>query len=217
MEIACANNGVFVYGYDNFQPLVEFWQCILADPVKLAQIIQEYYPLPKLDFYRLQKTQSDYTSKYRRAAIFFVINRASFSGTTLSGGMSPNHPRFTKSSIERVSNFKIDKLSVELMDFRNSITKSENMLLYLDPPYPLKNCSLYGRRGNMHNGFDHEGLAKILHSRDKWILSYSNTAYIRELYQDYHIVTPEWKYGMSVDKKSKEVLILSDDLARLIP
>ena len=101
------------------------------------------------------------------------------------------------------------------MDFKDSIANSGDMLLYLDPPYPLKNCSLYGNKGNLHNGFDHEGLAKILHTRDNWILSYSDTAYIRDLYQDCRIVRPKWKYGMSSNKNSKEVLILSDDLARL--
>ncbi len=171
--------------------------------------------MSKCDFYQLQKTQLDHESKYERAAIFFVINRASFSGTTFSGGMSPNHPRFTKSSIERVSNFRTDNLSVELMDFKDSIAKSEDILLYLDPPYPLKNCSLYGKKGDMHNGFDHERLAKILHARGNWILSYNDTAYVRDLHQDYYMVRPEWKYGMSSNKTSKEVLILSDDLARL--
>lgn len=84
--------------------------------------------------------------------------------------------------------------------------------MYLDPPYPLKNCCLYGKNGDMHNGFDHEGLSDILHSRNNWILSYNDTTYVRGLYRGYRVVKPEWKYGMSSDKKSKEVLILSDDL-----
>lgn len=214
VELACANNGVFVYGYDNFKPLVEFWQCILTNPKKLVEIIRDYYPLSKPDFYRLRETQPNYLSKYERAAIFFVLNRSSFSGTTFSGGMSPNHPRFTESSIERVMNFRMKNISVELMDFKKSITRSKNKLLYLDPPYLLKNCYLYGKNGNMHNGFDHEGLSKILHGRDKWILSYNDTQYIRDLYSDYHMIRPEWLYGMSNNKTSREVLILSHDLVR---
>lgn len=128
--------------------------------------------------------------------------------------MSPNHPRFTESSIERVTNFRMQNMSVELMDFKESISRSRDKLLYLDPPYPLKNCSLYGKNGNMHSGFDHEGLAKILHGRDRWILSYSDTPYIHDLYSDYHMIKPEWRYGMSSNKTSREVLILSHDLAR---
>ena len=211
MELACANHGIRVYGYDNFKPLVEFWQCILNRPKKLAEIIRGYYPLSKPDFYRLQKTLSNY-DKYERAAIFYALNRSSFSGITLSGGMSPNHPGFTESSIERVTNFRVQNISVELMDFKDSISRSRDILLYLDPPYPLKNCNLYGKRGNMHRGFDHEGLAKILHGRDKWILSYNDIPYIRDMYSDYHVIRPEWRYSMSSNKASSEVLILSHDL-----
>ena len=212
VELACANNGVFVYGYDNFKPLVEFWQCILTNSKKLASLIRKYHPISKSDFYTLQKTQFVKKTKYERAAIFFVLNRASFSGTTFSGGMSPNHPRFTESSIERVRNFKVKNIKVNHMDFKASIPMAKNKLLYLDPPYPLKNCHLYGNHGDLHNGFDHQGLADLLHSRDNWVLSYNDTEYVRSLYSDYPVVRPEWKYGMSHNKNSREVLILSHDV-----
>ncbi len=42
MELACSNNGILVHCYDNFLPLVEFWQCILDNPRKLAEIIKGY-------------------------------------------------------------------------------------------------------------------------------------------------------------------------------
>ena len=89
--------------------------------------------------------------------------------------------------------------------------KSKNDFLYLDPPYWIKN-HLYGTNGDTHKNFDHYGLFEILDSRDKWLLSYNNCPEILELYNDYKILFPKWKYGMSTDKKSKEVLILSKDL-----
>lgn len=212
VELACANNGIFVYGYDNFKPLVEFWQCLLSDRIKLAEIIKQYHPLSKTKFYELQKSQGKFNSKYERAAIFYVLNRASFSGTTLSGGMSPNHPRFTISSIDRIRNFQIENLHVELADFKESIQRAKKHLLYLDPPYMLDQ-RLYGTNGDLHQGFDHEGLAQILKKRGNWILSYNDSEEIHELYDGYSFYYPEWKYGMSSDKKSREVLIFSDDLA----
>jgi len=212
VELACANNGIFVYGYDNFKPLVEFWQCLLNNRIKLAEIIKEYHPLSKSKFYELQKSQHKPHSKYERAAIFYVLNRSSFSGTTMSGGMSPNHPRFTISSIERIENFQIENLHVEQADFKKSIKKARNTLLYLDPPY-LINQKLYGDKGNLHEGFDHDGLAEILHNRDNWILSYNDCDEIHDLYDGFTFYYPEWKYGMSSNKKSREVLIFSDDLS----
>lgn len=214
VELACVNNGIRVYGYDNFRPVVEFWQCLLSNPVKLTDIVKTYYPLSRERFYKLQKIQRQHRSKYERAAIFFVLNRSSFSGTTLSGGMSPNHPRFTPSSIEKIANFKVEGLSVEHADFKKSIKKHKNKLLYLDPPY-LINHRLYGKNGDMHNGFDHAGLAEILKDTKIWILSYNDSEEIHSLYSDYTFYYPSWKYGMSNNKNSREVIILSHEIAEI--
>ena len=137
-ELYCANKGIKVYGYDIFNPLVEFWQCIKNNPNKLADIIEKYHPISKIDFYKLQQNQNLSKSKYERAARFFVLNRSSFSGSTLSGGMSPNHPRFNKSSIDRVRNFNIDGFKVRKSDFEQSINNHLNALFYLLYPYYLK-------------------------------------------------------------------------------
>ena len=212
VELACANKGMRVYGYDNFKPLVEFWQCILKDSAKLADAVRRHHPLQKEEFYELQESQGKSKSKYERAARFYVLNRASFSGTTMSGGMSPNHPRFTKSSISRIRDFEVDNLSVEQADFKESIPESEERFLYLDPPYMLDQ-KLYGRNGDMHVGFDHEGLAEILKGRDKWILSYNNSEEVRRMYGGYQFCYPKWSYGMSNDKEARELLVLSHDVA----
>lgn len=211
LEILCASNGLTVYGFDNFKPLVEFWQCLLNNPKYLTKLVKRYHPLSKSKFYNLQRTQHNHTSKYERAAIYFVLNRSSFSGTTLSGGMSPQHPRFTLSSIERLANFKIKNLKVKQLDFATSILQFPKTLLYLDPPYMLNQC-LYGIKGNMHQHFDHKKLAKSLHKRNKWILSYNDCSEVHKLYDGYEFHYPKWSYGMSNNKKSCEVIILSHDL-----
>lgn len=212
LEIACADRGIAVRGYDIFEPLVNFWRCLLKNPKKLADTARQYHPLKRSDFYGLQKGQHGSRSSYKRAAIYFVLNRASFSGTTLSGGMSPGHPRFTESSIRRLERFRVENLSVDCMGFEDSIAGAGDALLYLDPPYLLGGTGLYGRKGDMQDGFDHGRLAKILHGRDRWILSYNDTPEILSLYSGYTVVRPEWKYGMSSDKSSREILVLSHDL-----
>ena len=93
----------------------------------------------------------------------------------------------------------------------DSIPKHTDSFLYLDPPYWIKN-NLYGKNGNTHKDFDHIGLFKLLSSRRNWILSYNNCLEILELYKDYKILFPVWKFGMSNDKNSREVLILSRDI-----
>ena len=125
--------------------------------------------------------------------------------------MSPEHPRFTLTSIERLRKFYNPNIKVLHADFKNSLTENPDLFTYLDPPYPIKS-SLYGKKGDAHKDFDHAGLANILRNREDWILSYNDCIEIRELYFDFRIISPEWKYGMSTNKQSNEVLIFSKNL-----
>lgn len=210
IELYVAAKGTQVYGYDIFSPLVEFWQCLITQPKELANEVEKYFPLPKEMFYELQKTQTQFKSKIQRAAVYYVLNRCSFSGATLSGGMSPDHPRFTITSIDRLREFQNLNIKVNKADFRKSLQMHPFTFTYLDPPYLIKS-SLYGKKGNAHKDFEHEELADILKKREHWILSYNDCEEIRELYAGFHILTPNWKYGMSNDKSSKEILIFSKE------
>lgn len=211
IELFAASKGVKVYGYDVFAPLAEFWQCLLQDANRLADEVQKHFPLAKQKFYELQKTQTTFSTKIERAAVYYVLNRSSFSGATLSGGMSPHHPRFTQTSIDRLRSFYNPNVSVHKADFSHSLRNHPHLFAYLDPPYLIKS-SLYGRKGDAHKDFDHEALADLLRNRKRWILSYNDCSEIRKLYAGFHITVPNWKYGMSNNKTSREVLIFSGDL-----
>ncbi len=213
IEIALASFGVKVFGFDNFDPLVIFWNELLTNPERLANNAEHYYPLSKVQFYNLQKKTG--ATPLESATIFYILNRASFSGATLSGGMTPGHPRFTKSSIEYLRKFKCPNLSVEKQDFRITLQEYEEQFLYLDPPYLIKS-NLYGKNGNMHKNFNHESLYSILRNREKWVLSYNNCSEIKDIYSDFRIIKPRWKYGMSNDKNSRELIILSNDIPEVI-
>ena len=210
IELELVSKGVEVFAYDSFEPLTDFWQVLLSNPKELAEMVRRYHPLTNSKFYSLQKEYLKIKSKKERAAVFFVLNRASFSGTTLSGGMSPDHPRFTNAIIEYLENFEIEKLHVVHADFHTSLAEHKTDFLYLDPPYAIDE-KLYGTKGSKHTDFDHTGLAKILKKRDGWILSYNDSEEVRNWYKGHQILTPKWAYGMSSDKKSRELLILSKD------
>lgn len=213
LEIAAAHFGVRVLGFDVFDPLVDFWTELLGNQGQLADEVQKYYPLAKESFYELQKSYP--TTRIERAVQFYVLNRSSFSGATLSGGMSPGHPRFNQASIDYLRNFCEPNLSVQKQDYKLTFFYDTINFMYLDPPYLIQS-SLYGRNGNTHKGFDHQGLWKLLTGRSNWILSYNNCEEIREMYKNFRMLFPKWKYGMSSDKYSKEVLILSNDIPDII-
>lgn len=209
VELAAAGLGWKVLGFDLFQPLVDFWQQALTSPQELADEVSKYYPLAKDRFYQLQQTT--FTTQLEEAARFYVLNRSSFSGSTMSGGMSPGHERFTPSAIERVRRFAADNLWVERADFSKSIMQNRNAFLYLDPPY-YSASRLYGKRGDLHEGFFHQGLCNLLKARGNWLLSYDDCPQIREMYAGYRIVPLSWTYGMSADKASREILIIGNEV-----
>ena len=106
MELTCATNGIKVYGADAFEALTNFWRQAKENPTLLSERVRQYHPLTKPKFYSLQRDYTSIEYPLERAAVFYVLNRSSFSGTTLSGGMSPGHPRFNENSIERLRDFR---------------------------------------------------------------------------------------------------------------
>ena len=235
IELYLAKKGYKVSGHDDFGPLVDFWKVLRTNPKRLVRMVEDYKKLSKKGFKDLQAKFREKSASYtqvKRAAIFYVLNRTSFSGTTLSGGMAVDYdkpelsldrrlPRFGKSSRDRIRDFSVKNFTVSKMDFRKSIPKNKNSLIYADPPYFIENKgSLYGNRGDkMFSKQDHEDLATILNKmkNKKWILSYNDDKYIRKLYSGRRIRKLRWSYGMSgiksrKTKHSSEILIFSDKI-----
>jgi len=201
--------GIKVYGYDNFELLCNFWQKVKETPTDL------FWELPttvgKDCFYLMQKEILIEPNPLKKAAMFYTLNRCSFSGTILSGGMSPNHPRYNKEAQIRLAKFDT-KIKVNQLPFEKSIPKHD-CLIYADPPY-LISQSLYGNKGDMHKDFDHKLLSDILNARGNFLLSYNNSEEVKDLYHSHNFYYPKWKYGMSSDKESKEILIMSNDIKK---
>jgi DNA adenine methylase len=86
----------------------------------------------------------------------------------------------------------------------------KNRLIFLDPPYYLeKGSKLYGKNGDMHENFDHNKLFEIISREKKWIMTYNDCEYIRNLYKNFEIIYVNWSYGMNKTKKSSEIIIMS--------
>ena len=202
---------------DFFKPLAIFWQQVRENPEKVAEAVRSYFPLKKDRFYTLQQTHLSERTHLEIAAQFYVLNRSSFSGFTLSGGMSPGHARFTESSIIRLRDFRMPNVDVDAADMFNWLPATlENLsptttFIYLDPPYWLANSNLYGHKGNTHREFDHVRLAHLLSELNqrgfRWLLSYNDTPELRSLYSKFVIQSVSWTYGMNKSKNSSEVLI----------
>ena len=223
IELELASQGKRVYCYDAFPQLVTFYHHLLNNKEELYYIVSGYYNAFKnpsnnselKSMFNWLKNEC-LTNEYSvyTAAAFYVVNKTSFSGLTLLGGLSKAKVKdFSQSIIDRLIDFNLPDLSVELLTFEKSIEKHKNTMLYLDPPYLIKDC-LYGTgNDNLHKGFNHTLLRDILAKRDKWVLCYNDCKEIREMYKDYKIIIPQWRYRMS-NKSSKEIIILSNDISK---
>jgi DNA adenine methylase len=154
-----------------------------------------------------------------RAAAFFIFNRITFSGTSLSGGFSEGAftGRFTESSIKRLNQFAevINGSKITNLDYEELVSKDgENVFIFLDPPYySATKSALYGKNGNLHKNFNHiefaENMKKCNH---KWLITYDDSSFIRELFNFANIIPWDLTYGMrnvtqNSNQKGKELFI----------
>lgn len=215
------------YGYkiianDKFTPLYNFWvACKNNKKILCAELHKKIGNISKVDFHNLRENIMEETDPLLQAKYYFIINRCSFSGATLSGGFSSqsSKDRFTTSSIERVENLNLTNTTFHNLDFEcfindcyyssNDCVSGEKRVHFLDPPYYLeKKSTLYGKNGDMHENFDHTKLRKCLGNKKNWIMTYNDCEYIRNLYSDFTIVETSWVYGMNASKKSSEIVII---------
>jgi DNA adenine methylase len=215
IELSCAAEGIRVHGYDIFDPLVCFWKYLLEDRKALHAEVKKLHPMSPKQFIEYQAKNPVMPDSIQRAAMFYALNRGSFSGSTLSGGRSPDHPRFNDSNMETLLAADLPTLSVNKLDCLEALDRHPNIFVYLDPPYLLEQQQqnkLYGVNGSTHSGFDHKALFDKLKNRSNWIMSYNNSPEIMEIYKDFEILEPQWSYGMSKNKSANEALIFSKDI-----
>ena len=206
--------GVPIVANDKFKPLVSFWQTAKEEPDKLCRRLGRKLGRVDKDMFAYCREQIMTTSKrVTQAIMYFMINRCSFSGATLSGGFSKasSSGRFTKSSIDRIAKLDLSEVDFHSLDYSDFIEAhwDSSGFMFIDPPYLLgKGSKLYGKSGDLHGSFDHMKLAEVLHGYSSWMMTYNDCSAIRELYSDCKIISVDWAYGMNKSKKSSEIVII---------
>jgi DNA adenine methylase len=200
---------------DIYKSLFHFWKECRDNPTKLITQIRAW----KNEFNdgkMLHRFLIDNIEKFdslKKAAAFFAFNRITFSGTTESGGFSTAafNKRFTESSIDRVSILSsiLPNTKITNLDYQDVVDKSgKNVFIFLDPPYySATKSALYGKNGKLHKVFDHERFANVMRkSRHKWLITYDDSKYIRELFSFANIKSWDLTYGMrNVSENSNQL------------
>ena len=206
---------------DLYLELFKFWEMTQKDVDLLIEKIYEWrneFPIGK-ELHKFLNNNLEGFNDLERAAAFFIYNRITFSGTSLSGGFSEHAftGRFTESSIKRLNEFAkvINGSKITNLDYEELVKQEgENVFIFLDPPYfSATKSALYGKNGNMHKFFDHQKFAETMKNcKHKWLITYDDSEYIRELFFFANIIPWNLTYGMrninkGSDQKGKELFI----------
>ena len=184
---------------DLYEPLVNFWQQLQMFGIDLKDKLVDLKTTnntPELakDLFLKAKEQVNDTSlsNVDRAVAFYIVNKCSFSGLTESSSFSAqaSNANFSLRGIEKLPEYSklIEHWRITNYSYDYLLGSEGNAFVYLDPPYDIKD-NLYGRKGSMHKGFDHDKFAADCSacSFDQ-LISYNSDQLVKERFKD-------WKTG----------------------
>jgi len=214
---------------DLYEPLYNFWRELqdhgneIADIlIQLKQRHCDHSSARKLflDAKEYLGRPVEDTENIHRAVSFYVVNKCSFSGLSESSSFSKqaSDSNFSLAGIERlreyqklIGNWKITNKSYEYL-----LSDEKSVFTYLDPPYEI-GSNLYGKRGNMHSGFNHDYFAVKC---DRFVgpqcISYNSSQLIRERFEGWtaaefaHTYTMRSVGSYNTDQASRKELVLTN-------
>ncbi len=211
---------------DLYSALYKFWEYAQKDLQSIVNQVNTW----KKEFQNgkeLHKFLGENISNFddlKKASAFFVFNRITFSGTTEAGGFSEQayQKRFTDTSVERLMLLKqvVKNTEITNLDYAEVVEmEGENVFIFLDPPYfSATKSALYGKNGKLHKGFDHERFAEVMKNcNHKWLITYDNCDYIKDLFSYAHISEWNLMYGMrnqteNSNQLGKEIFIANFEI-----
>jgi DNA adenine methylase len=214
-----------VWVNDLYSPLYDFWTTLQGFPEQLRDHLLQFKntddtPEAARELFKISKDilNDPATGPFERAVRFYVVNKCSFSGLTESSSFSEQASisNFSVSGIERlpeysklIKNWKITSYSYEQL-----LVDDKSVFVYLDPPYDIKD-NLYGNRGSMHKGFDHDMFANCCDNfKCSQLISYNNSNLVKERFKQWtvkefaHTYTMRSTGSYTMDQAQRKELVL---------
>ena len=212
---------------DLYEPLVNFWVTLQTFGNELTDKLRDYkstHPEPvsakELFLNSKEVINKSGVESIERAAAFYIVNKCSFSGLTESSSFSKQASisNFSMRGIEKlpeysdlISSWHINGYSYEYLMENNM---HDGIFMYLDPPYDIKD-NLYGKKGSMHSGFDHDKFAADCDKYDiPMLISYNSDQLVKDRFKNWNAAEFALTYTMrSVgeymrDQKERKELLL---------
>ena len=214
---------------DLYEPLYTFWKMLQVSGDKLTKELTELksrYPdrgsarglfIEAKEYLEKKPKECD---PFRRAVAFYVVNKCSFSGLSESSSFSPqaSDSNFSMRGIEKLKYYSqvISRWQITNLSYEKLLEDDEDVFIYLDPPYDIK-ANLYGKRGTMHMGFDHDSFSK---NCDRYqcdqMISYNSSNLVKNRFEGWQQTEYDHTYTMrsvgeymSDQQQRKELLLLN--------
>jgi len=226
LEIGKRYPNLNIWVNDLYGPLYNFWR-VLQDQsdelhstlVQLKTSHPDQTSAKTLFLDSKEQLNDDSTSDVYRAVCFYIVNKCSFSGLTESSSFSKSasDSNFSMRGIDKLPEYSrmISKWKITNLSYEELFCDSKSTFVYLDPPYEI-GSNLYGKRGNMHKGFDHDLFASDC---DRFIshqlVSYNSSQIIRDRFKKgwtvaefAHTYTMRSVGSYNIDQASRTELVL---------
>ena len=218
---------------DLYNPLYTFWCFLRDEPKELYECLKRYkeeYNTPELarQLFDEMKVQLNHpeAEDFYRAVAFYILNKCSFSGLTESSSFSAQASvsNFSMNGIEKIPEYGelIKDWKITNYSYEELLSDDKSIFVYLDPPYDIKD-NLYGRKGSMHKGFDHD---KFAADCDRFVcaqlVSYNNSQLIRDRFKGWtvgefaHTYTMRSVGSYTLDQAERKELVLNNYLTWLV-
>ena len=212
---------------DLFEPLSTFWKCLQDNGDEITQRLEfakQRHPNPmsakdlfdeSKEYLELDVTERD---AIQTAVNFYIVNKCSFSGLSANSSFSKqaSDSNFSMRGIRRLPEFSelIQNWKITNGRYQELLTDDKSVFTYLDPPYDI-GSNLYGRKGDMHKSFDHDGFATIC---DRFVgpqlISYNSSQLIRDRFEGWTLAEFAHTYTMrsvgsyNTDQATRKELVI---------
>ena len=219
---------------DLYEPLVNFWQQLqmfgidLKDRLVNLKTTNNTPELARELFLQAKEQINDQSlPSIDRAVAFYVVNKCSFSGLTESSSFSQQASisNFSLRGIEKLPAYSklIEHWRITNYSYDYLMDGNKSAFMYLDPPYDIKD-NLYGRKGSMHKGFDHDKFAADCDANDMdQLVSYNSDQLVKDRFTNWNAAEFDLTYTMrSVgeymreQKQRKELLLFNYGIEGLV-
>ena len=181
---------------DLYEPLANFWQQLQHEGNEITTRLRTFktsYPTPdrarELFIESKELVNDARASLVTRAVSFYIVNKCSFSGLTESSSFSKqaSDSNFSLRGIEKLPEYSeiIQNWVITNLTYERMSCDEKDVFTYLDPPYEIKS-SLYGKKGGMHKGFDHDAFAEECDRHtNHMMISYNSSQLIRDRFKEW--------------------------------